>query len=151
MRAPRRLSPRRRPSPGHLTLLPEEGTNSYGAHPRRPDGRADYRTARTILERNHDPSMATVGGTKIRPQGRGQGARKTVAGLSGTPVSLLLRRRHRSGAVCRLTGTTGRRARHPQLFGVIVHIVLSNVYLRDLHHRYVIVNLVLVSRRQWSR
>jgi hypothetical protein len=49
MRAPRRTHPSRRPGPGQLALLPELGTNAYGAHPRRPDGRADYRAARAML------------------------------------------------------------------------------------------------------
>ncbi|WP_454111260.1 hypothetical protein [Leifsonia shinshuensis] len=49
MRAPRRTHPTRRPGPGQLALLPEPGTNVYGAHPRRADGRADYRAARAIL------------------------------------------------------------------------------------------------------
>lgn len=50
MRAPRRTHPSRRPGPGQLALLPELGTNAYGAHPRRPDGRADYRAARAMLD-----------------------------------------------------------------------------------------------------
>ena len=49
MQAPRRLAPRRRPGPGQLALLPAEGTNIYGAHPRRRDGRADYAAARRHL------------------------------------------------------------------------------------------------------
>ncbi|WP_143426835.1 hypothetical protein [Georgenia soli] len=49
MRAPRRTSPGRRPGPGQLALLPADGTNIYGAHPRRPDGRADYAAARREL------------------------------------------------------------------------------------------------------
>jgi hypothetical protein len=49
MRAPRRTAPSRRPGPGQLALLPELGTNAYGAHPRRADGRADYRAARAML------------------------------------------------------------------------------------------------------
>ncbi|WP_345045066.1 hypothetical protein [Georgenia daeguensis] len=49
MRAPRRPSPGRRPGPGQLALLPADGTNIYGAHPRRPDGRADYAAARRQL------------------------------------------------------------------------------------------------------
>lgn len=69
MRSPKRFHhPKRCPGPGQLALLPGIGTNTYGAHPRGPGGRADYRAARTILERNHDPSMATVGGPKGRPQ-----------------------------------------------------------------------------------
>lgn len=68
MRSPKRLHPKHRPGPGQLALLPGIGTNTYGAHPRSPGGRADYRSARTILELNHDPSMATVGGPSGRPQ-----------------------------------------------------------------------------------
>lgn len=49
MRAPRRTAPSRRPGPGQLALLPELGTNTYGSHPRRADGRADYRAARAML------------------------------------------------------------------------------------------------------
>lgn len=49
MRASRRLAARRRPGPGQLALLPAEGTNIYGAHPRRRDGRADYAAARRYL------------------------------------------------------------------------------------------------------
>lgn len=49
MRAPRRTAPSRRPGPGQVALLPELGTNAYGAHPRRADGRADYRAARAML------------------------------------------------------------------------------------------------------
>ncbi|MBW8173991.1 hypothetical protein K0651_13125 [Ornithinimicrobium sp. Arc0846-15] len=50
MKAPRRLSMRSRPGPGQLGLLPEVGTNIYGAHPRTVAGRADYRQARVFLE-----------------------------------------------------------------------------------------------------
>lgn len=49
MRAPRRTHPSRRPGPGQLALLPELGTNAYGAHPRRADGRADFRAARAMI------------------------------------------------------------------------------------------------------
>ena len=49
MRAPRRTAASRRPGPGQLALLPDIGTNHHGAHPRRRDGRADYRTARALL------------------------------------------------------------------------------------------------------
>ncbi|UJH71717.1 hypothetical protein [Ornithinimicrobium sp. INDO-MA30-4] len=50
MKAPRRLSVRSRPGPGQLGLLPDIGTNVYGAHPRTAAGRADYRQARVLLE-----------------------------------------------------------------------------------------------------
>ena len=50
METPVRERPRRRPGPGQLELVPMPGVNSFGAHPRRPDGKADYRTARAYLE-----------------------------------------------------------------------------------------------------
>lgn len=68
MRAPRRHSPTRRPSPGQLALIPENGTSIWGAHPRRVNGRADYRAARAIIEGSQSIPMATVGGPKGRPQ-----------------------------------------------------------------------------------
>ncbi|QCU79618.1 hypothetical protein E7744_14980 (plasmid) [Citricoccus sp. SGAir0253] len=49
MTAPRRTAASRRAGPGQLTLTPELGTNAYGAHPRRADGKADYRQARRLL------------------------------------------------------------------------------------------------------
>jgi hypothetical protein len=49
MTAPRRPAASRRAGPGQLALTPELGTNTYGAHPRRPDGKADYRLARQQL------------------------------------------------------------------------------------------------------
>jgi len=58
MRAPRRTHPSRRPAPGQLALLPDLATNAYGAHPRTPDGRADYRTARALLNSAPLPSRA---------------------------------------------------------------------------------------------
>lgn len=57
MTTPRRLQPKHRPGPGQLTLFPEPGTNTYGAHPRRADGRADYRAARTLIETNALPQQ----------------------------------------------------------------------------------------------
>lgn len=68
MRAPGRLSPRRRPSAGQLALLPEMGTSTWGAHPRLANGRADYRAARAIIEGDRTSPVATVGGPKGRPQ-----------------------------------------------------------------------------------
>ncbi|WP_297742957.1 hypothetical protein [uncultured Tessaracoccus sp.] len=68
MRSPKRLHPKHRPGPGQLALLPGIGTNTYGAHPRKADGRADYRAARTIIEGNQSSPMATVGGPSGRPQ-----------------------------------------------------------------------------------
>ena len=61
MQAPRRPGAGRRPGRGQLTLLPEFGTSSYGAHPRRADGRADYRAARTEVEQER-------GGRAIAPR-----------------------------------------------------------------------------------
>ncbi|MFT7712328.1 hypothetical protein ACMT9Y_15315 [Clavibacter tessellarius] len=50
MRAPRRSSANRRPARGQLALVPDDGTHAYGPHPRRPDGRLDWREARRIVE-----------------------------------------------------------------------------------------------------
>ncbi len=50
MRAPRRTSPNRRPGRGQLALYPDDGTHAYGPHPRRPDGRLDWRAARREVE-----------------------------------------------------------------------------------------------------
>ncbi|GAB4097689.1 hypothetical protein GCM10028787_31640 [Brachybacterium horti] len=49
MRAPRRTPAQRRAGHGQLALIPSSETTSYGAHPRRADGRADYRRARKQL------------------------------------------------------------------------------------------------------
>lgn len=49
MCAPRRTDVRRRAATGQLDLLAEPGTITLGAHPRRADGRADFRAARTIV------------------------------------------------------------------------------------------------------
>lgn len=52
MRAPRRTPSQRRAGYGQLALIPSSEVTSYGAHPRRPDGRADFRRARAqLLER----------------------------------------------------------------------------------------------------
>lgn len=59
MQAPRRTDARRRPRPGQLSLVPVTETNVFGAHPRRDDGRADFRRARAIL--------ASGEGTGARP------------------------------------------------------------------------------------
>lgn len=48
MKTPPRERDRRRPGPGQLALIPDAGENRHGAHPRRPDGTADYRAARAI-------------------------------------------------------------------------------------------------------
>ncbi|OMH32541.1 hypothetical protein [Tersicoccus sp. Bi-70] len=56
MTAPRRLAPHRRPGPGQLTLLPDPGTNAYGAYPRRSDGRADHHAARQLLNERAQPN-----------------------------------------------------------------------------------------------
>jgi hypothetical protein len=50
MRAPARGSPGSRPRRGQLALAPEPGTHVYGPHPRRPDGRLDWREARRVVE-----------------------------------------------------------------------------------------------------
>jgi hypothetical protein len=60
MHAPRRPSARSRPGRGQLSLLPEDGTHAYGPHPRRSDGRLDWRTARRVVENERD-------GTARRP------------------------------------------------------------------------------------
>lgn len=57
MTTPRRLQSKHRPGPGQLALLPDSGTNTYGAHPRRADGRADYRAARTLIETDARPQQ----------------------------------------------------------------------------------------------
>lgn len=54
MRAPRRPATKHRPSRGQLALLPDDGTHAYGPHPRRPDGRLDWREARRIVEDERD-------------------------------------------------------------------------------------------------
>ena len=50
IRAPRRSSANHRPDRGQLTLVPEDGTHAYGPHPRRSDGRLDWREARRTIE-----------------------------------------------------------------------------------------------------
>ncbi|MGW9114531.1 hypothetical protein [Microbacterium sp. NPDC055683] len=50
MHAPQRTSSKRRPGRGQLALLPDDGTHAYGPHPRRADGRLDWREARRIVE-----------------------------------------------------------------------------------------------------
>ncbi|NTW41546.1 MAG: hypothetical protein HGA44_16980, partial [Cellulomonadaceae bacterium] len=49
MRAPRRPAAHHRPARAQLSLLPDDGTNAYGPHPRRADGRLDWREARRIV------------------------------------------------------------------------------------------------------
>jgi hypothetical protein len=56
MTAPRRTASSRRAGPGQLELIPELGTNAYGAHPRRADGKADYRRARWLLATGQAPT-----------------------------------------------------------------------------------------------
>ena len=68
MSTPRRLRPTHRPAPGQLALLPEHGTSSYGAHPRRADGRADYKAARAILTDHHPQPAPAAGGPSVQPQ-----------------------------------------------------------------------------------
>ncbi|MFC3690345.1 hypothetical protein [Aquipuribacter hungaricus] len=65
MTAPRRTHPSRRAGAGQLDLLPQlvrTGPSSpLGAHPRRPDGRADYRASRAAvaasLAAEHSPAI----------------------------------------------------------------------------------------------
>jgi hypothetical protein len=59
MDAPRRTSANRRPTPGQGVLVAVAETSLYGAHPRRPDGRADFRRARQLLSAN--PEIASTG------------------------------------------------------------------------------------------
>ncbi|MFC3689539.1 hypothetical protein [Aquipuribacter hungaricus] len=66
MLAPRRAHPARRAGTGQLDLLAEPGTTTLGAHPRRPDGRADFRAARAIV--------AAAGITDRSPAGEPQQA-----------------------------------------------------------------------------
>ena len=56
MRAPRRTPAQRRAGHGQLAIIPSPETTSYGAHPRRADGRADYRAARAIRLEDHQPT-----------------------------------------------------------------------------------------------
>lgn len=60
MRAPRRPDAKHRPGRGQLSLLPDDGTHAYGPHPRRPDGRLDWRAARREVEQER-------GGVALRP------------------------------------------------------------------------------------
>jgi hypothetical protein len=71
MQAPRRTAASRRAGPGQLSLLPEDGTNVYGAHPRRPDGKADYRRARWL---------ALTGQARVDTRGTGRLRRVDPAG-----------------------------------------------------------------------
>ena len=56
MRAPRRPGAKHRPGRGQLALVltPDAGTHAYGPHPRRADGRLDWREARRIVEDERD-------------------------------------------------------------------------------------------------
>lgn len=56
MNAPRRTPVQRRAGHGQLALVPSAETTSYGAHPRRADGRADYRAARALRLEDHRPT-----------------------------------------------------------------------------------------------
>lgn len=60
MSAPRRTGASRRAGYGQLSLLPDEGTSIYGAHPRRLDGRADYRVARRVLTAKGTPPLQAL-------------------------------------------------------------------------------------------
>lgn len=57
MRAPRRTPAQRRAGHGQLAIIPSPETTSYGAHPRRADGRADYRAARALRLEDHRPTQ----------------------------------------------------------------------------------------------
>lgn len=49
MSTPGRERPRRRAGVGQLTLSADTGTSRFGGHPRRANGKADYRVARQLL------------------------------------------------------------------------------------------------------
>lgn len=49
----------KRPAPGQLTLVPDLPPTGYPIHPRTPDGRADYRTARRYLTATDDEQPQT--------------------------------------------------------------------------------------------
>lgn len=66
MQAPRRSDASRRPRPGQLSLVPITETNVFGAHPRRSDGRADYRRARALLAEGNG-----TGARPVQPATRG--------------------------------------------------------------------------------
>lgn len=55
MTTPRKQKPRNRPGPGQLALIPDVGTNRRGAHPRRPDGKADFKLAREYITSPPEP------------------------------------------------------------------------------------------------
>lgn len=75
MDAPRRTGANRRPTPGQGVLVAVAETSLYGAHPRRADGRADYRRARQLLIDN--PELASAE-TKVDPSARGRGRRRAA-------------------------------------------------------------------------
>lgn len=66
MRAPRRTPAQRRAGYGQLAIIPTPETTSYGAHPRRADGRADYRAARAIRLEDHRPTQQPTPATARR-------------------------------------------------------------------------------------
>ncbi len=76
MHAPRRPAASRRPGPGQLAILdPDQITSTTAvparaAHPRRPDGRADFAAARRVL--------ATGTGERVRWPGTNQCQRKAA-------------------------------------------------------------------------
>ena len=89
MTAPTRTGAQRRPSPGQTALplpagaatgrdAPGTGPPPYPAHPRRRDGRADYRTARTRISTHGAPRPAAAGdgppGRSLRPRRRRRSA-----------------------------------------------------------------------------
>ncbi len=52
------------PRPGQLSLVPVTETNVFGAHPRRDDGRADFRRARAILASGEGAGARPIDTTK---------------------------------------------------------------------------------------
>jgi len=61
MRAPRRTGAKHRPGRGQLALLPDAGTHAFGPHPRRPDGRLDWREARRVVLTERDGQAHRTG------------------------------------------------------------------------------------------
>lgn len=66
MKAPRRTAASRRAGPGQLSLV-DVGPPAYGAHPRRADGRADFRAARSLMTKYPD---MVGGGRRSSPTGQ---------------------------------------------------------------------------------
>lgn len=69
MHAPRRTPATRRAGRGQLALIPSAETTSYGAHPRRRDGRADYCAARRhLIDDSHPAPVRALPTSEIRIQ-----------------------------------------------------------------------------------